>query len=224
MTPPSALTISVTRTWLSALLFSLACSGANAQPQVSLNGNLGPQAALLVIEGQPKSVRVGQTVMGVRLVETSEGRAVVDVAGQRRVLTLGATQVDQGQLSLSGPTRIVLREGSDGHFYAQGSVNGQPVNFMVDTGATTIALDEGMAQRMGINFRLGQATQVGTANGVVKGHKVLLARVQVGDVTVTGVEAIVLPMPMPVALLGNSFLSRFKMKKDSNTLTLDRAY
>mgnify|MGYP003558526583 CR=1 FL=1 len=124
-----------------AALLAIACA-AQAQT-VTLNGQMGTRQALLVIDGQPRVVEVGATVQGVRLLSLSCTHAEVDVAGQRRVLSAGASQVrigggDSG--SGGGGSEIVLSAGSGGHFTTDGQINGKAVSFLVDTGATAIAM------------------------------------------------------------------------------------
>lgn len=201
------------------LLASLAASAAG----VSLNGTLGPQTALLVVNGQVKPVRVGASVDGVKLLSLDEQGARIEVDGQRLLLTLGATPVALGSGSSgSGGTRAVLFASSGGHFVSDGSINGRATRFMVDTGATLVALSESEATRIGVDFRRGRRVNFSTANGVVQAHVVTLNRVRLGEVEVYQVEAAVMPAPMPMVLLGNSFLNRFQMRRDGDTLTLDR--
>ncbi len=196
---------------------------AAAAVSVSLNGTLGPQTALLVINGQVKPVRVGSTVDGVKLLSLNEQGASVEAEGQRLQLTLGATPVALGAGSGgSGGSRAVLFASGGGHFVSDGSINGRATRFMVDTGATYVALGEAEARRLGIDFSKGRRAPFNTANGVVEGHMVTLNRVRLGQVEVYQVEAVVMPAAMPVILLGNSFLNRFQMRRDADTLTLDR--
>ncbi|MBB5206162.1 aspartyl protease family protein [Inhella inkyongensis] len=211
------------KTALRALLFLLAASGSLAAPQVSLNGSLGQSAALLVIDGQVRTVRVGQSVGGVKLLEVGEGRAVVEAEGQRLLLQLGAAPVAQAGGGGRGG-RIVLNAGPGGHFMAEGSVNGHAIQFMVDTGATTVALSMADARRMGLKLQNARQIMVGTANGTVPAYLLTLDRVRIGEVEVGGVEATVSSAPMPYALLGNSFLSRFQMKRENDVMTLERRF
>jgi aspartyl protease family protein len=196
---------------------------AAAAVSVSLNGTLGPQTALLVINGQVKPVRVGSTVDGVKLLSLNEQGASVEAEGQRLQLTLGATPVSLGAGSgSSGASRAVLFASGGGHFVSEGSINGRATRFMVDTGATYVSLGEAEARRLGIDFSKGRRAPLNTANGVVEGHMVTLNRLRLGQVEVYQVEAVVMPAAMPVILLGNSFLNRFQMRRDGDTLTLDR--
>lgn len=199
---------------------------AGAQPSVSLNGVLGRQAALLVINGQVKTVRLGQQQDGVKLLEVGDGRVQVEVEGRRLQLLLGAAPVAQRSAPGAGASgqRIVLSAGSGGHFVANGSINGGAVQFLVDTGATTVSLGRAQADRLGLNYRNGRPVRIQTANGVITGHLMTLDRVRIGDVEIGGVEATVAERDMPVVLLGNSFLSRFQMKRENDTLVLERRF
>ncbi|MBH9575333.1 retropepsin-like aspartic protease family protein [Inhella proteolytica] len=206
-----------------ALLLSLLlATGAAAAPSVSLNGSLGKSAALLVIQGQVKTVRLGQTVEGVKLIEVGDDQAVVEVEGQRLQLRLGSAPV--AQRAASAQKRIVLSAVEGGHFVTQGSINGHSVRFLVDTGATAVAIGIDDAKRMGLRYQNGQRIQAHTANGVTQAYVVTLDSVRIGEVEVGGVEAMVLMTSMPVALLGNSFLSRFQMKRENDILTLERRF
>ena len=104
----------------------------------------------------------------------------------------------------------------------QGSINGSTVRFVVDTGATHVALSQAEAERIGINYRKGQRGVGNTANGQVVMYRVTLDSVRIGDVQVFNVEAAVVPAQMEQVLLGNSFLMRFQMKRENDTLTLDK--
>ena len=209
-----------------ALLLSFLSAGALAAPQVSLNGSLGQSAALLVIDGQVRSVRVGQELQGVRLLEVSDGRAVVSVEGKRLELRLGAAPVAQG--GGAGPSgsgsKIVLQADGGGHFMTIGSINGGTVRFMVDTGATAVSLSRTEADRLGLKYRNGRPISIQTANGTITGYLMTLDRVRIGDVEIGGVQATVADRDMPFVLLGNSFLSRFQMKRENDTLTLERRF
>lgn len=200
---------------------------ATAQPSVSLNGLLGRNAAILVINGQVRTVRVGQQQDGVRLVEVGDGSVSVEVDGQRRQLLLGAAPVAQRSSSGRGQgagQRIVLSAGSGGHFVTSGSINGGSVQFLVDTGATTVSMSRAQADRLGLNYRNGRPVRMQTANGVISGYLMTLDRVRIGDVEIGGFDATVAERDMPVVLLGNSFLSRFQMKRENETLVLERRF
>jgi aspartyl protease family protein len=206
------------------LLWALAVS-ASAQT-VTLNGNMGARHALLVIDGQARVVEVGATVQGVHLISLSPTQAEVDVGGQRQRLVAGASQVRIGgtgsSAGVGGGREVILSAGSGGHFTTPGLINGKSVTFLVDTGATKVALGQPDADRLGIDYRNAPRSVASTANGSVAISAVTLSSVRIGDVEIANVEAVVMPSAMPHVLLGNSFLARFQMQRNNDTLRLTK--
>lgn len=196
---------------------------AQAQ-QVGLQGMMGRKALLIVDGKPPKSVAPGETHLGVTVVSTAGDEAVVEIKGQRHTLRVGDAPASVGGSGPSRGNKIVMSADSGGHFMAQGSINGRSVRFMVDTGATTIALGAAEAQRLGINYRAGQPVPLSTANGFAMGWVIKLSTVRVGDVQVHDVDAVVAPQAMPFVLLGNSFLARFQMRRENDVMVLVRRF
>jgi aspartyl protease family protein len=206
---------------LAAALLLLVAGAASAQT-VSMSGRLGDKA-LLMIDGSPRTVAVGSTVQGVKLVSVTADASVLEIGGQRVTVPMGGAQVNLGgTASEGGGSRIVLTAGPGGHFVTGGSINGRAVEFVVDTGATSVSMSQADAERIGLKYQEGQRGMAGTANGPVPVHRVTLTSVRVGDVTVYNVAALVVPAQMPYVLLGNSFLTRFQMKRENEVMTLDR--
>ena len=205
----------------SVMLTALLIAAAAQAQTVSMSGSLGDKA-LLVIDGSPRTVATGSTVQGVKLIRVSGQEAVVEVGGQRRTLALGGQVNVGGADAPGGGTTIVLSADAAGHFWTQGTVNGKSVKLLVDTGATNIAMSQSEADRLGVAYRDGLRGISNTANGQVVSYRVPLTSVQVGDVTVYNVAATILPMAMDHVLLGNSFLTRFQMKRENDVMTLER--
>ena len=194
---------------------------AHAQT-VTYNGMLGDRA-LLIIDGQSQTVSVGGSAQGVKLLRLDEGQAVVSLAGKTQSLKLGGSTTGSGAVS-AGPdgSRIVLTAGPGGHFTGLVNINGRSVNFVIDTGATDIGIGRDVADHIGLDYWAGDLGRATTANGLVTTRSVTLSSVRLGDVTVSDVRATVFPQPMPFVLLGNSFLSRFQMRRDNDTLVLEK--
>ena len=215
------------RTLSAFLLWASLAGPATAQPspQVALSGVSG-EKALLVIDGAvPKFLAAGQTHQGVKLLSVNGESATVDIQGQRHVLQVGAAPVSVGKgRSDGGGQRIVLTADPSGHFLPDGQINGKSVKFLVDTGATTVALGAAEARRINLKYDQGRRIQMSTANGLSTGYLIRLASVRVGDVVAYDVEAVVSPQPMPFVLLGNSFLNRFQMQKNNDQLTLEKRF
>jgi aspartyl protease family protein len=179
----------------------------------------------MVDGGAPKGVAVGESHQGVKVISTSGEHAVLEFGGKRHTLRVGDAPASFGGTG-GAPrgNRIVMNAASGGHFFSPGTINGRTVQFMVDTGATTIALDAVEAQRVGLDYRAGQPVQMNTANGIAQGWRVKLGSVRIGEVEVFEVDAVVSRLPMPYVLLGNSFLNRFQMKRDNEQMVLERRY
>ena len=208
---------------LVATLLVATVTGASAQ-SVSMGGSFGHNA-LLVIDGKARTVAVGATVEGVRLVSVTGNDAVVEVKGQRFTIRLGDAQVNLGGKASEGAGKqIVLTAQSGGHFVTSGTINGKTARFVVDTGATLVSMDQYEADRLGVDWKKGQRGITRTANGDAPYYATTLQSVRIGDVQVYNVPAIVSPAPMPYILLGNSYLSRFQMKRENDVMTLDLRY
>jgi len=213
---------------LAPILLLLALGQAKAQSlppgQVLLNGMLGSRAALLVVDGQARTVEVGASVQGVRLIAIEDGRAVVEYGGHRETLTLGASPGRLVSPANTSARQIVLPAGPGGHFTVMGMINGQPTNLLVDTGSTAVAIGQVEAEKLGLRYLYGRRIVTQTANGVVPAYQIQLASLRIGNVEVRDVDAIVVPGLMSHVLLGNSFLSRFQMRRENDVMTLELRY
>lgn len=199
----------------------LICTSAGAA-SVSVMGLFKDKAIVSIDGGKPRTLSVGQVVQGVKLTSADSGSASFEVEGKSRTLTMGqsfaggATQGDRQSISLTADVR--------GHFLAGGSLNGYPVNFLVDTGATTIAINAAEAKRMGLNYKAGQAVGVNTAAGVVPAWRVKFNTVKVGSIALNQVDGMVVETGMDTPLLGMSFLNRMEMRREGQTMTLIQRY
>jgi aspartyl protease family protein len=119
---------------------------------------------------------------------------------------------------------VVLKRTRDGHFQVNARVDGRPITFLVDTGASHIALRESEARRLGIYVSHSDFTvKVNTANGVARAALVRLRSVEVGDILVRDVVALVHPdAALGVNLLGMSFLSRVRWTHERGQLVLEQ--
>jgi aspartyl protease family protein len=204
-----------------ALLLAAASSNVWSQ-NVVLAGRMG-ERALLVIDGQPVTVGVGQTVSGVKLRRWLGQDAEIERNGK---VALAAAGGAPAQVNAAAPVasarELVITAGPGGHFSASGAINGKSVRFVVDTGATLVSLGLDDAARMNIDLNGAREVMMQTANGAVKALLVTLNSVRVGDLELANVGAVVMPQPMPVVLLGNSFLSRLQMRRENDVMRLER--
>jgi aspartyl protease family protein len=194
---------------------------AGAVENISLQA-LFKDKAILTVDGTRRVLKAGDTSPeGVKLVstDTQEEQATVEVEGKSEVLKLGVV--------ISGFTAarrgsVILYPERGGHFFADGLINGVSVRFMVDTGATTIAMSSAAANRIGLDYRkLGRPGAASTASGFVRTYNLKLNTVQIGEITLHNVDAGVIEGNHPTEiLLGMSFLGQLDMKRDSEKMEL----
>lgn len=190
---------------------------------VSLIGTFETRAAILSIDaGAPKTVKVGQTFAGVRLIGVEKDSATVEIDGKRRVLNRGQTYSSSG--GGSARQSATLAAGPGGHFVTQGAINGGAVRFVVDTGATLIALPASVAKQLGLDYRKGAAATAQTAAGPTPAYLVKLDTVRVGGIELNNVDGVVIEQGLEVTLLGMTFLNRVEMRRDGDTMTLTRRF
>lgn len=185
---------------------------------------LFPGKALLTIDGgPPRTVAIGVlTKEGVKVLSTDGDTATLEVDGKKRVLRVGQNVAVQS--SVNGPATMILTADVQGHFLANGTINGKSVRFLVDTGASMISLGASDARRLGIDASKGLPGVSHTANGQTPVSRVKLDNVRLGEIVLNNVDALVHQQEMPFALLGMSFLNRMEMRRDGSTMTLTKRF
>ncbi|OBY82235.1 TIGR02281 family clan AA aspartic protease [Delftia sp. JD2] len=217
---------------LRAVLLSLAGVAVLAPPpataqSVALRGVLGSKALLVIDGGTPRALAAGDSLQDVRVLQVSGDTAEVEIKGRRQTLRLGEAPISLGGRGAAGGDpvlgrRVVLKADNRGHFIERGQINGKTMVYMVDTGASSVAIGRSDAERMGLPFLKGQPVMMRTANGDAQGWSLRLDSVRVGDVEVFGVDAVVAPLAMPYVLLGNSFLAHVQMTRQGSEMVLER--
>ena len=203
------------------------CAAAAALPaaatDVTVIGMFPGMAVITIDRGSPKTLKVGErTSEGVLLVSVANDKAVLEIDGKRETLEMG--QHFETAAMTGARTSVTVTRDGYGHFRTDGFVNGVHVRFLVDTGATLVALPMSLAQRMGINYLAGTPTMSRLADGrVVPSYRVNLESVTVGDLTLYNVEGSV-NAGSGEPLLGMSFLSRTELRNEGQTLVLTKRY
>ena len=209
---------------LTLALLVASASAADAATSVTVVG-LFPGKAVVVINGQaPRTLSVGdKTAEGVTLLATTADTATVAIDGKRHQLDVG--QHYAAPASASKGLGVTLGANSQGHFLSMGQVNGRTVQFLVDTGATSVSIPSSLADSSGIDYRKGQRVYTQTANGVATAYRIVFDSVTLGDITIYQVDGIVMEgKGMEVALLGMSFLNRMEMRRDGSQMTLMKRF
>ena len=119
----------------------------------------------------------------------------------------------------AGHSVVVLQRDRSGHYFAEGSINGQLVVFLIDTGATDVALPENIARKLGLTF--GPQVAVMTAAGPVQAWRTRLDTVSLGSVSLNNVSATITRGPMQEVLLGMSFLKHFSIHQQGEELIIE---
>lgn len=203
-----------------------AFAGCAHAGEVELSGTFGNRAVIAIDGGAPRTLAVGESRDGIRLLEVGSGFAVVEIQGRRQRLELGVAPVRLGGGDTGGADSavVLLTADSKGHHFANGTINGGSVRFLVDTGASMVSLGLSDARRLGIDFRKGQPGMSQTANGTAKVWRVRLDTVRIGGVTLHGVDGLVHETELPFVLLGMSFLSRMEMQHEGSRLSLKKRF
>lgn len=183
--------------------------------------------AMLLINKERILVSVGETTEhGVSLISADAKGAVIAIGGTKRRVTLGGLVRPLENGASEGDKKIYVYRGPDNLFRTIGSINGYPVNFLVDTGASSIALSSQEAKRLGINYRLtGKPTLISTASGTENGFRVVIDRVTIAGTTLRSIAGLVLEGAEPsTPLLGMSYLNRFEIINSGQVMTLKKKY
>lgn len=183
---------------------------------------LFPGKAMLEIDGERKVLADGAAHgSGLRLITSTPAEAVVEIDGRRETLVLGSAVAASYVVPEKREIRILKDSRRDGYF-VDGLINGQPVRFLVDTGATSIAMSERHAARLGISHRVdGTRIAVGTASGRARGHQVTLREVSVGGLRVNDIRAVVIDGDSPShVLLGMNVIGQFELEQRENLLIM----
>ena len=206
------------------LLFGLLLStDIVAETQVNVVGLFSHKAVVIINGGKPKTLSVGQESEGVKLLAADSNSATLLIEGKTRRLGMGQAASVGGNTSSS--PGVTLYANAQGHFVSECQINGALLKFIVDTGATTVALNSGDARFAKIDYKRGEPVQISTANGVVTAYRVTIASLKIGAITLNQVEASVLEGGSPpLVLLGMSALSRLDIQRQDIAMTLTKKY
>lgn len=178
--------------------------------------------AILKIDGHQRTLKVGTvSPEGVRLLEADASHARVEIDGATRELKLDAhISSDFGAAPTTPVVRIV--PGPGGHYFVDGQINGNPVNFLVDTGATEVVMNANFARSIGLNFIAdGKPGAAETASGIVTAYHLVLNEVKVQALRLSRIDAVVIDGDFPsTPLLGQSFLNRLDIHRAGAVMEL----
>lgn len=214
----------MTKYWFSALIILLNSFSASAEDLDILVVGLFADKAVVEVNGEQHLLKVGQsTPEGVKLVAANSREAVLRINGQQQTYPLGDRIGSHFTPAPEQPKVSLWPTG--GMYQTTGTVNGYSVDFLVDTGAFTVALNAATAKRLGLDYYRGEQVGIRTASGYDVGYKVTLDYIQIDEIKVYNVAAVVIDGPEPeTALLGMSFLGQLDIQHNGERLDLQQKY
>jgi len=208
--------------FLGLVLLLLAANAAAGDVAVKVIA-LFTDKAMLEVNGEQKILSKGETFGGVLLQSASGRGAVVVIDGE--TMKLGLNQSIAGNFKKREKISLRIVPDAQGMYYTRGSINGKSTDFLVDTGATNVALSGHKASSLKIDFKKGLRGQVQTAAGVVNAWNIELESVEVGGIRLSNVTATVIEGAHPAkVLLGNSFLRHTRMEQAGSVLEISKRY
>lgn len=209
------------------LLLLAGAALAQAATQVNVVGLFNGKALVMINGGAPQTLAVGQTKNGVKLIAADSEFATLMIEGKSKRLGMGQAASIGGGSEANAPAAapVTLYANAAGHFLGDLSINGATLKYLVDTGASAVAMSSADAKRANIDYLKGQKDLASTAGGNVTAYRVTLNTLKLGSITLHNVEAAVIEGSHPEAvLLGMTALNRLDMKRDNLTMTLTKKY
>jgi aspartyl protease family protein len=213
-----------------SIIFLLANQASFAVDKIVING-LFKDKAIATIDGKQRVLKKGKaSPEGVLLIESNSKEAIIEINGQQETYVLGAgagtgTGSNNFKESTSGE-KLIIAPDPGGMYSLSGSINGSPVSFVIDTGASAISMNSNVAKRLGLDYKLNGKEGVSyTASGKDKIYIVNLKRVRIGNIELRNIEGVVHEGGFPViTLLGMSFLGKLDMKREGRIMELHKKY
>lgn len=200
----------------------LAVQARAESASVELEALLG-DTAVLMINGQRKMLRVGQSFAGVTLVAAQPTAATLEINGRSE--TVGLSQ--RVGTTFQEPAEQVVTIARDAmmQYQTNAIINGRSVLVLVDTGANMVAISSEQARAMNIDYSAGTPAKVETASGVTDAYAVTLQSVSVGGIHVDNVPGMVVEGTYPATiLLGMTYLQHVKLQEHNGILSLSRSH
>ncbi len=178
--------------------------------------------AVLLIDGQRKTLRVGQSFAGVKLVAAQPTAATLEINGQMK--SVGMSQRVGTNFEKTQEQVVTIPRNAMMQYQTNATINGRSVLVMVDTGANMVAISSEQARTMNIDYAAGTPAQVETASGLTGAHAITLQSVSVGGIQVDNVPAMVVEGAYPATiLLGMTYLRHVKLQEHNGILSLSAA-
>lgn len=180
--------------------------------------------AVVIVDGKQRILKKDKTSPeGLTLVSADSKEAKIRYQGKVKTFVL-SKDISSSYVKPS-VKEVRLQRGENGHYFTAGTINGRQTNFLVDTGASSVAMSSSEASGLGVEYKNGRKVRVNTASGTSEAYEITLNQVAIGGVSVNNVQAFVIEGDYPLhILLGNSFLSEVEMRVDQGVLVLQKKF
>jgi aspartyl protease family protein len=213
-----------------SLFFVCLCIATQVWATIRVNvvGLFNNKAVVMINGSGPYSLVAGQTKNGVKLLSADSNEATFDIEGKRQILGMGqAVSVGSSSTASDGGVNhpVNLYADRDGHFFGKLTINGASLKYLVDTGATSVAMNSGDAKFAKIDYEKGEKISISTANGITSAYLLTLNTLSIGTIVLHNVEvAVTEGGSPPFVLLGMSAQNRLQMKREGSILTMMKKY
>jgi aspartyl protease family protein len=202
---------------------------ALADTKVNVVGLFNNKALVMIDGSGPYSLTAGQTKNGVKLLSSNSNVATFVIEGKRKAMRMGqAASVGSSPIaSSSGGVNnpVHLYADKSGHFFGNLTINGTSLKYVVDTGATSVAMNSADAKFAKIDYTRGEKVRMSTANGVVPAYAVTLNTLKLGSIVLNNIRATVIEGGSPpFVLLGMSAQNKLDIRRENSTMTLKKKY
>lgn len=211
--------------YILSVIICLLAAPALAATQLNVVGLFSGKAVVAINGSTPQTISAGQTKSGVKLISATSESATFLVEGKQQTLKMGQAASIAGANAPANNTPVSLYADQAGHFFGNLSINGVSLKYVVDTGATTVALNSGDAKYAKIDYEKGERISMSTANGDVSAYLVKINTLKIGTIILNNVVATVNEGGSPpFVLLGMTALNHLDMKRDNAIMTLSKKY
>jgi len=207
------------------LIFCVGITSPYAQVEIQTIALFNDKAMLSIDGERAKILKKGESYKGVKLLSSNTDEAVIEIDGEKEVLTLNSTVILSDSLGtkVEPKTTIQLWADDNGFFRSTGEINGRALEFLVDTGANLVVLSSDQAERIGLEYKNGTPSFAATASGTTPMYAIQIAEISFGGLELTNINAGVIEGAFPLTpLLGMTFLSRLDMTRSGNKMELSK--
>ena len=212
---------------LSILILFLIGGGLHASDATIVVNGLFKNKAVLLINGKQHILSVGKTgPEGIKLTSITGDDVTLTINGKKHTYKLGDTSSISTNFKQSEEQEVTISLNQQGQFLTFGYINNQTVQFLVDTGATSVALNSIQAKKLGLDYRKkGVPSVVATASGMSKAYRITLDTVSVGEIRLHHIDAMVIEGNFPVhVLLGMSFLGSLDIHREGQLMKIKKKW